>query len=235
MIARICENQDDVADVALEHFRASFLQAVEARGRFDVALAGGSSPLTLYARLAESAADLPWERARVFFSDERYVPLDTPESNFGAAKIALLDHVPTHVFPVPVDAPTVEDAARWYQNQIVEALGETPVFDWILLGVGSDGHTASLFPGKPALHSRDWVTHSRPGVLPPPVDRVTFTFPLINQARAVVVLATGAAKAPVLAAWQNGGSNLETLPVIGIEPTNGELIVLADRACADGS
>jgi 6-phosphogluconolactonase len=231
---RVFDDEIAVAEAAREHFRAAFLDAVSDRGVFTVALAGGSSPLALYRRIALDH-DLPWNRAKIFFSDERYVSPDAPASNFGQAREALLRHVDSQVFPVPVDAATVQDSALRYEQQVIDVLGERPRFDWILLGMGSDGHTASLFPHRSALQSCQWVDHTPPGVLPPPVDRITFTFRLINNARFVVVLATGSAKSVPLRQWMEGSSAIDELPMRGLAPTAGELIVLADRAAMGGS
>jgi len=230
----VFEEDTALAKAAFEHFSTHCRQALAERGEFVVALSGGSSPYGLFDLLAHSEADLPWEKIKVFFSDERYVPLDHPDSNFGSAKRRVLDRVPAHVFPVPVDAPSAAEAARWYENQIVAQLGNRPRFDWVLLGLGSDGHTASLFPGKEALDSNDWVTHSSPGVLPPPVERITFTFPLINAARSILMLATGKAKHTPLAQWIAEEGSLRELPVLGLAPVDGTLTILADRGARGG-
>jgi len=230
----VFDDENGVAAAARERFRRAFRDSVSERGHFIVALAGGSSPLALY-RLIGADQDLPWHCARVFFSDERFVPLDDPRSNFGNARAALLDHVPAHVFPIPVDADTVEEAALFYERQVIEVLGESPRFDWILLGMGSDGHTASLFPHRDAVHSDRWVVHSAPGILPPDVDRVTFTFRCINNAREVVVLATGAAKQVPLDQWLRGGESIDDLPLAALSLSCGELHLLADQAATGGT
>lgn len=230
----VFHDENGVADAARQLFRQAFLTAVSDRGHFTVALAGGSSPLALY-RLIAADQDLPWNCAQIFFSDERFVPLADPRSNFGNARSALLDHVPAHVFPVPVDSESVEDAALFYERQVIEILGDSPRFDWVLLGMGSDGHTASLFPHRDAVHSDRWVVHSTPGILPPDVDRITFTFRLINHARSVVILATGAAKQVPLEQWLRGGESIDDLPVVALNPSDGALHVLADRAALGGT
>jgi len=221
---------DAVVDAAADHFELCFRRAVDDKGDFVVALAGGSSPERLYRHLADTRESLPWNRAKVFVSDERYVGLGAPESNFGMIRRSLLDHVDAHAFPVPVELGTSEESAQAYANQIRHVVGDPPVFDLILLGMGEDGHTASMFPGKPVLHSTAWVEAAPHGELPPPVPRITFTFPLIRQARSVLLVATGANKGPALARWTRGTEPIDQLPVIGLEPLAGRLRVLTDIA-----
>ena len=228
----VLDTPEAVAVAAAQQFRALASAAIADRGHFLVALSGGSTPLALYRQLALDPASVGWEQTLAFFSDERFVGPDARESNVGQARSALLGQVPAQVFAVPTDVPSVADAALAYERQIVERLGPDPRFDLILLGLGDDGHTASLFPGKPALSAQSWVTSSGPGVLPPPVERVTFTFPLINRARTVTVLATGARKAQRLAQWRDGALPVDQLPIAGVCPTDGALSVLIDREAA---
>ncbi|MDH7489235.1 MAG: 6-phosphogluconolactonase [Anaerolineae bacterium] len=175
--------------------------AVRERGRFTLALAGGRTPLAAYARLA-AASGMPWARTHLFWSDERCIPPDNPDSNFGAAAGVLVSRVPIppdHVHRIRGEAEPREEARR-YESVLREIVrGDPPRLDVILLGVGEDGHTASLFPGSPAL---DEQAHLVVAVDPPPGvahQRITFTLPLILAARSVVFLATGAAKANAVA------------------------------------
>lgn len=221
---------DAVAQEAAARFIALAQAAIAERGRFVVALAGGSTPERLYKLLAEQSPALDWEKLVVFFSDDRFL---SPASRFSNAGLALrlLPLNPKTTFPVP--AETTLDAAECatlYEEALLEILGPEPCFDLVLLGMGEDGHTASLFPGKTALSATSWITHSTPGVLPPPVDRVTFTFPLINAARNVLFLVTGANKKDKVALWRAGQGRVETLPVLGVAPTAGTLMVLLDQA-----
>src|SRR5262249_17536734 len=149
----------------------------------------------------DRAGRLDWSRIWLFMGDERLVPFDDPRSNFGMARRTLVDRVPIpadHVLPIPTDFDRAEDAAAVYARTLAAFFGSCPVapppvLDLILLGLGDDGPTASLFPGKPALHAdAAWVAASPPGVLPPPVDRVTLTFPVLNSARQVLFLVAGA-------------------------------------------
>lgn len=173
-------------------------EAVAGRGRFTVALAGGSTPATLYRALALPlfARDIDWSRWHVFWGDERCVPPNHPDSNYGMARRTLLDHVPippsqVHRIPGEDDPHRAADA---YAATLAESLAPDGRLDLALLGIGADGHTASLFPGTAALDERDrlvvanWV---------PPLDayRITLTLPALNRARRVAVLAAGADKA----------------------------------------
>jgi 6-phosphogluconolactonase len=223
-------NPDAVASDAAERFLALAQAAIAERGRFVVALAGGSTPERLYKILA--TRELDWEKVTVFFSDDRFV---SPASRFSNAGLALrlLPLNPKTTYPVPSETSLdAAECAAQYEQELREALGSEPRFDLILLGMGEDGHTASLFPGKPALGAKSWVTHSTPGVLPPPVDRITFTFTLLNAARQVLFLVTGANKKEKVAQWRVGEGTVETLPVLGVAPTNGTLIVLLDEAAS---
>jgi ribulose-phosphate 3-epimerase len=178
-------------------------------------LSGGSTPEKAYALLAEPqrAAALDWTKTYVFFGDERLVPPEDPRSNFGMARRTLLDRVPlpaSQVFAIPTVGMTAAEAAKTYAAELArffpEATGSSPPrFDLILLGLGEDGHTASLFPGAAALEVQNaWVAGSPPGRLPPPVDRVTLTYPVLNAARRVAMLVTGQSKAAVVRAVIEG-------------------------------
>ncbi|MFM7322479.1 MAG: 6-phosphogluconolactonase, partial [Armatimonadota bacterium] len=137
-------------------------------------------------------------------------------------------------FPVPVDLPTASESAQAYERQILNVVGSPPIFDLVLLGMGEDGHTASLFPGKAVLHSKAWVEAAPHGALPPPVERITFTFPLICNARSVLLTATGSSKAPALNRWTSGRGDIDSLPVMGLGALETRLRVLADRDAAGG-
>lgn len=210
--------------------------------RVTVALSGGSTPKVLYQILSgdEYKDKVAWDRVEIFFSDERVVPDDDANSNYKLAYDGLLSKVPipeNHVHRVNTELGDPEQVAADYENDIKtyfsQQQGDTPRFDIILLGLGDDGHTASLFPGKPAVDVTDkLVTSSPPGVLPPPVDRVTFTFPLINAASTVVFLAAGAGKADILSKILNPAPDQQTYPAQKVQPTNGRVIWMLDEAAA---
>jgi 6-phosphogluconolactonase len=188
------------------------------------ALAGGETPRGCYARLAQPPyrEALPWRSVFVYWSDERQVPLDDPSSNYAMAKAALLDHVPIppeQVFPLVGD-PT--PALR----RIPANEGGWPRFDIIHLGLGEDGHTASLFPGSPALQEAKALVALVPNAPKPPPERLTLTLPVINAARAVLVMVQGASKKDALARVLRRDP---ALPASHVAPADGELEFLVDR------
>jgi len=230
---------DVLADpAALAHRVAEWMTATAsaAKGHFRVALSGGSTPKALYSLLAseEFRDRFPWRQVSWFWGDERFVPYDHPESNYRMAREAMLAKVPvppTNIFPIPTDGEP-ETAARHYERTLQEAYGaptldpSRPFLDIVLLGMGDDGHTASLLPGDKLLEERNrWVaavTHGRPEV------RITMTYPVIESSRHVAFLVAGAAKAPMLSAIRAGGSRV---PSARVGPL-GELIWFADRVAA---
>jgi 6-phosphogluconolactonase len=241
----VLTDADALALEAANRFIRLAQEAITERGRFTVALSGGSTPEKLYALLVapERKALVAWDKIFFFVGDERFVPLDDASSNFGMARRALLEPagVPeSNGFPMPTP-PNVTDlaeAAHRYTDTLsvffqTVRLETPPVFDLILLGLGDDGHTASLFPGKPALETvANWVVGTPPGVLPPPVDRLTLTFPVINAARNVLFLAAGAKKAEALEAVLKNKAIPATHPAAGVHPANGTLTYLLDQAAA---
>ena len=223
---------DAVADEAARRFVDAARTAVAARGRFVVALAGGSTPKATYERLASPSwrGEVDWPRVQVCFGDERAVPPDHRDSNYGMARRALLDHVPVaaaHVHRIEGERP---DADARYEHAL-HALLPDGVFDLVLLGMGPDGHTASLFPHTPALHERHRrVVKNHVAKLQ--ADRFTITFPTINAARAVVLTVCGAEKAPALLAIGLHPDEMELYPVLGVAPRAGALTWLLDRSAA---
>ncbi|GAB4400055.1 MAG: 6-phosphogluconolactonase [Anaerolineales bacterium] len=217
-----------VAD-AIAHAAA---MAVRERGRFTLALAGGRTPLAAYAHLA-AAPDMPWSRTHLFWSDERCVPPDHPDSNFGAAAGVLLSRVPIppdHVHRIRGEAAP-DDEARRYEGVLRETVGgDPPRLDVILLGLGEDGHTASLFPGGAALDERVRLVVA---VDPPPGvahRRITFTLPLILAGRGVVFLTTGAAKAEAVARVLIAHD--EALPATRVLAAQGRVVWVLDEDAA---
>lgn len=193
---RVFPSLHALAEEAVRCIHRVALQAVAARGRFTLALSGGRTPQGLYTLLAQGGAGaLPYDRMEVFWSDERVVPPDHPESNYAVAWRAWLSRVPLpaariHRVPAAVGA---QQAAAQYEAELLRVLGDPPRLDLVLLGVGRDGHTASLFPGRPALEDdRLVVAATAPE---PPRRRVTFTPRAIRLAYRVLVLASGGDKA----------------------------------------
>jgi 6-phosphogluconolactonase len=212
-----------------------------ARGRFTVALSGGSTPRRLYQLLAEAPFrdQVDWPHIEVFWGDERAVPPAHKDSNFGMAQAALLSKVPipaAHIHRMEAERPDRDVAARNYQQEIahvfgVVAEGEPPAFDLVLLGMGPDGHTASLFPYTAALkESQRWVVANHVPKLN--TDRLTLTAPIINRAANVLFLVAGADKAAVLAEVLEGPADPERLPSQLIRPGAGRLLWLLDEAAA---
>lgn len=185
----------EAARFILDHART----AIAARGLFRLALSGGNTPRIVHAQLVGLCADLPWNRVQITFGDERCVPPEHADSNYRMAKETLLDAagLPVgNVFRIRGEiAP--DDAAREYEEKLTafaSRLGEPRyVHDLVLLGLGEDGHTASLFPGSPALEETQRNVIATIGPKPPP-QRITMTFPLLNAARHVAFLVTGAGK-----------------------------------------
>jgi 6-phosphogluconolactonase len=216
------------------------LAAVRARGRFAIALSGGTTPRRLYALLADPAepwrARFPWGETEVFFGDERHVPPDHPDSNYGMARAALLSRVPIppeRVHRVLAEETEAEAAAQDYERELRRALGapapEVPRLDVALQGMGPDGHTASLFPGSAALEERARLV-AAPFVERLGVHRITFTFPILDAARAVIFLVAGADKAERVAEVLEGPPG--ALPAGRVRPRTGELVWLLDAAAA---
>lgn len=254
----IYQDPEELAAGAAERILRAAAESIAARGRFTLCLTGGSTPRKTYALFAQqhgSAAgtrhvspdtELPaegeeydlWPRTFLFFGDERFVPADDDRSNDKMVRESLLENAPiaaNHVFAIPTYLPTPQQAAEAYAQTLKTFFGGVawPEFDLVLLGLGEDGHTASLFPGSAALRVTDrWVTSSPPGTLPPPVDRVTLTFPVFNAARQVMFLVSGANKAEALADVYQGWVSVDQRPAAGIRPASGSTIWLVDRAAS---
>lgn len=219
------------------------IQAVQDYGEASIALAGGSTPLRMYELLAEQHRDaVPWQSVHFFWSDERCVPPDDPASNYGAAQGALLSRIPAwqeKIHRLHGEAEPLAEAAR-YSARLCELfddqLGDGEiVFDLVLLGIGTDGHTASLFPDDSAALAATEPCIAVNGVAgTPPIPRLTLTLPVINAARQIYVLASGAQKAPVLRAVLNGGADAAQYPVARVQPQNGGLHWWLDSAALGG-
>lgn len=210
---------------AAEIIRGAALDAAAGRGRFAWALAGGSTPLDVYARLAEPGPSppFPWRQTLLFWGDERFVPHDDPRSNCGAARKALIDRVDVpeaNIHCIRTDLPTPEEAAAEYEDTLRSVLGPRPVLDLVLLGMGPDGHTASLFPGSPALEERRrWVRAVPPPVMDPQVPRITLTFPILERAGTILVLITGPSKRGILSEIMSGKMDaIQRYPVARLRP-----------------
>jgi 6-phosphogluconolactonase len=202
--------------------------AVVQRGRCAVALSGGSTPRALYRVLAaDYKTSIPWPKVHIFWGDERFVPQTHPDSNCGMARRELLDHVPcpqANVHPMPTDLPSPAAAADAYAATLTAYLGaEPPRFDLILLGIGEDCHTASLFPRSPALAER----HRFVAATEAPGDgraRITLTLPVLTAADTVFVLATGARKTDVVARALAPDTNPTDCPAAALRHASGRVV-----------
>ncbi|MGI8997425.1 MAG: 6-phosphogluconolactonase [Pyrinomonadaceae bacterium] len=241
---RVLRDADEVSRVAADEITRRANQVVRERGKFTVALSGGSTPKVLYTLLANSDApyreQMPWGFTHFFFGDERHVPPDHAQSNYCMAREAMLSEVPVpaeNVHRVTGENPDARVAADDYERVLRDFFGTqpgaVPRFDLILLGVGADGHTASLFPGTPALveQSRffvaNWVKKSGS-------HRLTLTLPVINNAHAVMFLVAGKEKADVLRSVlevEHDDSSAR-FPARLVHPVDGELLWLVDEAAA---
>lgn len=225
-------NKRTMDGVMLQEWAAVAQAAVLRSGRFVAAVSGGETPVSFYERLAASGRDLPWDKTHLFLADERLVPADHPASNLRLIESKLLRHVPmpkANMHAVQTGREP-KAAAHGYEKDIRQFFGledwRTPRFDLILLGLGEDGHTASLFPGSESLREtqRLAVAVRRPA---PDHDRVTLTLPVLNGAHVIVFLVTGEAKASALKAVIEKPE--QGLPAALVRPREGRSVFLADK------
>lgn len=224
---RIFENSEKLAAALAESFGTAVNQATRANRDFFVALSGGSTPALLFQKLASAPyrENIAWQNIHFFWGDERCVPSDHPESNYGMTRKNLLDHIAIldeNIHRIFGENPP-EDEAKRYASEIKRWLPLTqtgwPEFDWIMLGLGEDGHTASIFPGSAVMEDRDNIyavaIHPATGQ-----QRITLTLPAINQARRISFLVTGENKAKIVAKVL---SKNEPLPAALVQPIHGIL------------
>jgi 6-phosphogluconolactonase len=228
-----------LADAVARHVVSLAADAISATGRFTLALSGGSTPRTAYTRLATDnfARQVEWSLIHVLWGDERCVPPDDPRSNYRMAKEALLDRVPippNQVYRIRgEDEP--QEAAADYEDELrsLLTLRGSDGLDLVLLGLGEDGHTASLFPGQPAIHEAEyWVM-----AVPAPTGdmwRVTLTPAVLDLAKNVTFVVSGATKAQRLAEVLEGPFNPDLLPAQAIRPRQGRLTWMVDEAATAG-
>lgn len=232
---QVLESPEAVAAALADLFAAEARAAIESRGSFFVALAGGRTPQAAYSLLAEAGRHdaIDWPRIFVYFGDERCVPPESDDSNYKMALDSLLSKVP--VPPRNVHRMHGEDeptrAARAYAQLLVETMGELPRFDLMLLGMGADGHTASLFPGTDPRTDEDQLVRAVNAEARDP-RRLTLTPLVINNAGHVAIAVEGSAKASTLRAVREGPYDPVKYPVQIVSPNDGELTWLADEAAA---
>lgn len=231
------DDLDRMAERAANLFLNAAKEKVDRQGRFAVALSGGSTPRPMFRLLSQDpyAAEIPWHSTHIFWVDERMVPFDHPDSNFGAAKEDFLDTIsiaPDHLHPMPTWTKP-EEGAEIYEAELkayFDRFGDGfPIFDLILLGVGNDGHTASLFPGQRSLgETQRRVLNVKGGE--PDLPRLTLTLPVLNRGKEVVFLVSGKKKASLLQAILQHKD--PRLPARMVQPSSGELTWILDREAA---
>jgi len=229
---------DTISQQAAAYIARIAREAIVTRGRFTIALSGGNTPKKLYGLLGSEpySSQIDWKLVDIFWSDERCVPPDDPESNYYMAQEVLLQHLSIPVAQVhrmPADRDDRNAASLAYTQDIqhVFATNGIPDFDLIQLGMGPEGHTASLFPHQPSLHETQRLV--MPVSVPkPPPDRLTFTPPVLNAAHHVLFPATGADKVDALHAVIEGPPNTDEYPAQIVRPPNGEVTWMVDSAIA---
>jgi 6-phosphogluconolactonase len=234
----VAESADLLAAAAAERFYRIAMESVARLGSFSVAVSGGSGPRPTHRRLAEPPfrEALPWSRTHLFWVDERLVPFEDAASNYGAAAGDFICRVPlpaSQVHPMTAQGRTAREAAADYQavleTHFESPAGDFPTFDLILLGVGPEGHTASIFPGDPtALQTDRWVVAVRGGQ--PEVDRLTLTLPVLNHGLHIAFLAGGRQKAAIVRTLLTRSS--VRLPAARIRPAAGTVTWFLDRESA---
>jgi 6-phosphogluconolactonase len=236
---RVLTTPQELFSVAAEEVVRIADQSVKERGRFTIALSGGSTPKSLYNLLATNArTSLPWDKMFFFWGDERHVPPGDPESNYRMAAETMLSKVPVapgNVFRFATENPDAAAVADNYEKTLRKffqlAPDAVPSFDLILLGMGPDGHTASLFPGTAALYEKtrlavaNWVDKLK-------TNRLSLTLPVLNAARCVAFLVSGTDKAAVLRSVLEENVPGEQYPAKLVQPKNGKVIWFLDRAAA---
>jgi 6-phosphogluconolactonase len=236
---RIFPNIDALSRAALEQLLSDLREGMQQRGRGAIALSGGHTPEKMYALWAATEKyrnETDWNRVHLFWGDERYVPQDDPLSNYRMTSEALLAHVPipaANVHAAPTNLPTPEKAAEVYDQDLRKFFGSAaPAFDVTLLGLGPEGHTASLFPDSAALEEKSrWVVPVQVVAVPP--NRLTFTLPVLNSSRNTYFLVAGENKRPILSALRaEPETRPSAYPAGRIRPTDGRVLWFLDQAAA---
>jgi len=235
-IVKTYPNLGVLSEAAAEFFAEQACQAVEKRGRCNAVLAGGETPRSMYELLAGKpySTSIPWEKIHVYWGDERCVPANNKLSNQFMARQSLLDHVPIpeeNIHPIVYEnSPSL--AAEEYEKVLRATFkGRSPQFDVVLLGLGDNGHTASLFPATDVLKIQDhWVSHVY--IAEQKLYRVTLTAPILNQGATIMFMVAGSKKAQVIKAVIEGPRDSTRLPAQLIEPVNGQLFWLLDQEAA---
>jgi len=236
---RILPDIDALSRAALEELLSDLQDAIKQRGRGAIALSGGHTPekmYTLWAANQKYRSETDWNRVHFFWGDERYVSQDDPLSNYRMTRETLLEHVAipaANVHAVPTNLGTPQQAAEAYDQELRKFFGSSaPAFDVTLLGLGPEGHTASLFPDSPALAEKTrWVVPVHVEAVPP--NRLTFTLPVLNSSRNTYFLVAGENKRPILDALRaEPDSRPSAYPAGRIRPADGRVLWFLDQAAA---
>lgn len=221
---------------AAQGVAAEIQQVAARRRRCSFVLTGGRTPRRMYELLAlRFGATVPWSQVDLFWGDERYVPHDDPRSNYRLARVSLLDHVavpPQNIHPIPTHNPEPMRAAGEYEEFLRRYFqSRPPQLDVMLLGMAANGHIASLFPHQPSLHEQShWVIAADVPADPP--QRITMTFPIINEAAYVAFLVAGAGKAEAVRRALEPGANVDEVPAVGVAPKSGRVVWWLDSSAA---
>ena len=229
----VYDSPDLLAASAGELFFELAHRAIRETGTFSALLSGGTTPRAVYRWLAEHGDMLDWHRVRLFFGDERCVPPGHPDSNYRMVResmLDVLDNLGVTTYRIPAEYPPEEASSR-YETLLRSLFDGTPVFDLVLLGLGADAHTASLFPGTTAIHEEQaWVlAHYIESVA---AWRITVTPPLLNNARVVAFIVSGESKSAAVDAVLHGGRAVDIYPAQIIQPVRGDLRWLLDKDAA---
>jgi 6-phosphogluconolactonase len=229
----IFDHEDEMLKFMIKKWEDISREGIERRGCFTAGLSGGRTPIIFYQRLAEWDSKSSWGKTQFFLVDERFVPFDDKDSNYRMLKETLFGKIPIpqkNIHPIPTEKTSLETSAREYEEDLRRffkvSKGQYPAFDLILLGIGEDGHTASLFPGSEALSEREHLTAAvaLDGMRH---DRITLTLPVINHAEHVIFFVRGENKAFVLK--KIIGGNDPSLPASMVQPRSGNLLFVIDR------
>jgi len=239
----VVKDKEALGRTAAETIVRRMNETLKTRDFSAVALSGGSTPKSIYTLLATDSTfreKVPWGETHFFWGDERHVPPDHPESNYRMTYDAMLSRVsipPENVHRVPAEYPDADRAAKEYEQELLISFGlsegQLPQFSCVLLGMGPDGHTASLFPGTTALKEKErlvvsnWVEKFR-------TFRITMTLPVLNNADVIIFLVSGGEKAEMLREVLEEDAKADPLPSQLIKPTHGKLVWLVDEAAASG-
>ena len=237
---KIFDDAEALARAAAGEIASNAETAIASQGRFTIALSGGSTPRPIYRLLAEQPYRdrILWDRVHVFWGDERHVPPDHPDSNYGMVREALLDRVPVpagNIYRVRAEKPDAERAAHEYEWTLRSAFnldeGQVPRFDLVLMGLGPDGHTASLFPGSDAVRERTRLVVA-PWVSAQSSFRITMTLPVLNRAACALFVVSGEEKAEALRSVLEGDLQPDRFPAQAVRLDEGRLLYFVDRAAA---